>query len=207
VPPRRDDGDHADAAVEGAPHLVVGDGAPLGEPVEDGGRSQLAASTVRGEAVRQHPRGRLPGRPPPVTWQNRVDLDLVDQREAVGRVDAGRLEQRLAERTVEPVAAREVEVADDAPDQAVAVAVRARTTAIATSTSPARTRSGPRMGPGRRRRPRTPRGRTRRRPSSPGCSAVSPPTSAQPASAQPSAMPRTRRRPGPGRACRRRRSR
>jgi hypothetical protein len=53
-----------------------------------------------------------------------VDLDLLEQGEAVPGVDAGRFEQRRAERTVEPVVRVEVEPGDDAPDEAVAVAVR-----------------------------------------------------------------------------------
>jgi hypothetical protein len=75
--------------------------------VKIAGQVHDVVSTRRPEPVGQHAR-QVAGQPAAGDVAERVDLDLVDEGEARPRVDAGRLEQHLAERPVETVRLGEV---------------------------------------------------------------------------------------------------
>ena len=135
-----------------------------------------AAPTCRGRARPSSPSGTtravLPASPPPVMCAKactRSTPSSRDQRQAVAGVDAGRLEQLLAQRPVQPGRGGvQVEAggAHDPADQRVAVGVEARTTPSRSRRRRRATRSGPEDGVGLdHARPRSRRGRTRRRPS------------------------------------------
>ena len=164
-------------------HRLRGPGRPV-----DGGR----------QVRRQHP-GQVRRQPAAGDVAERVHLDAVAGRSAPGSRGRRSGSARAARR---PAAGRARGPRGPAPSrpgveqhvahQRVAVGVQPAGDAIATSTSPV---ADPvrRRAAGRPRRHRSPAPATSYSsgPSSPGCSAVSPPTSAQPASTQPSAIPLT----------------
>ena len=187
-----------DAHVEGALELVLGDRRRPAAPAPNTGCGVQLPRSTRADRCAGSTRARFAASPPPVTWLIAcTSTPAVDQRQAVERRRSG--SARAARR---PAAGRAPAprgpapsrpgVEQHVPHQRVAVGVQPATT----PSRPARRRRGPGPAPssrvglddaGRRRRRR----RTRPAPSRPGCSAVSPPTSAQPASTQPSAMPLT----------------
>ena len=196
----RDDGDQADAAVEGLQHLGLGDAGPR----RAASRRPAAAPRRRGRSRRRGPSGRTRGRfsvsPPPVMCASAAHpAGARAPRSAGAHVDAGRrraaprraCRRRRGEGASQPSPAR----LDDPAHQAEAVrmhAARGEPEQHVAGGDPARQRR--RRAPSRR--PRSPRGRSRRAAYIPGISAVSPPTSAAPASAQPAAMPSITRRGG-----------
>ena len=192
---RGDRRDHADAAVERP--LGLRRAARRAPPAA--GRPP-AAPRCCGRAPPSSPSGTtravLPASPPPVMWAKactRVDAELVDQGQAVAGVDAGGLEQLLAQRPVQPgrgARSRSSAGGGHHPaHQRVAVGVepgRRHGDHRRRRRAPARARGRRRPRP---RRPPSRRGRTRRRPSG-------------------RRARRSRRRPGPRRpGCSRRRCR
>ncbi len=190
----RHDGDHADAHVERLLHLGALDPAALGDHARTPARASMCRGPPRRPARAGCTRSRLLASPPPVMCAERADLGLGGQRQAVLGVDAGRLEQLLAQRAAElldmpvqrasgrcpaaPCRASEYPL-ECRPDEPIADHHVA-------GPDPVRARARRRP---RRRRRRWRRGRSRSGAIRPGCSAVSPPSSAQPARTQPSAMP------------------
>ena len=151
----------------------------------DGAEGSHVARSIRTSQEAGITRARLLARPPPVTWLNACTSTVVDQRQAVAGVDPGGLEQLLAQGAAE---LRDVAVQRPAGCRRAARGGPASSRWSAGRTTPGRAP--------RRRRARAPAPRIwsasttpvaapatsySSGPSRPGCSAVSPPTSAQPA--------------------------
>ncbi len=190
---RRNDDHHADAAVEDAMHLVVGDVALRLQPVEDRRPRPACACKARLYVIGQHPR-HVEHEPAAGDVRHALDAHALRQREHRLHVDARRGEQRVAERG-RRAANRTAGAGRRSRRRRCGGSAKSRSSADR-STRCRATRSPAAMFAAvddrrsfRRRRRRIPRGRTRRRETCPGCSAVSPPISAQPASSQPCAMP------------------
>ena len=184
---------HPDTEVEGRLEVDRRDPTEPGDEPEDRRRRPGRAVEPRSRPGGST-RARLAASPPPVTWPSRGPRPAPIRARQSRRVDPGRLQQFLAERPTEVVHRR-----GRAPSlrgrrrayQRVAVGVQARR----------RHRDG-HVACSDPVRPEDPRPRSTTPvaapamsysagSSSPGCSAVSPPTSAQPAATQASAMPLT----------------
>ena len=128
---RGDDGDHANAHVEGLLHLRQGDLAHGSDGAEDLGRGPGRAVDLSGEALRDDAlevaRETAAG-----DVAERGDLALGGERQAVQRVDLGRLEEFLAEGAAElfhvAVERQASLVKQDVAGQRVAVGVQSRRT-------------------------------------------------------------------------------
>ena len=181
---------HADAAVEHPKHLLRRDPALPGEPPEHR-RHRPVGPQRRPEPVRQDPR-QVARQSAAGDVRRRLEQTGAMQRQQRADIDPRRRQQRLAQdrmgverRRVAPAQPR-IRRPPDGP-------ARIRWNAPPNSPAPAprrpRRRRAAAAGRARRRPRRSRRGRSRLPAYIPGISAVSPPTRAQPACRQPSAMP------------------
>jgi hypothetical protein len=95
--PRRDDDDHADAAVEHAVHLGVGDVASAPEPIEDRRLGPVPGIDARGDVVGKHPMHVLQ-QAAARDVRHALDIDTLHRRQHRLHVNPRGLEQRCAER-------------------------------------------------------------------------------------------------------------
>src|SRR3569833_3723642 len=87
---RRDDDDHADAAVEGAQHFLRRDVADLGQPAEHRRRVGLGQVYARAETLRQHARNVVGEAAAGDVGEALDRAGFADRGEAGFHIDAGR---------------------------------------------------------------------------------------------------------------------
>ncbi len=184
---------HADAAVEHPQHLAGRDAAGARPAsANTGGTGHARASSTALRAVGQHAR-QVAGQAAAGDVRRRLQQPGAVQRQQRTDVDPRRRHQRLAEALPRSPNGAGVGPAEAArrhhpAHQGEAVGMHAGGAPAPAPRRPARRRAAAARR-ARRRRRRSRRGRSRPPAYMPGISAVSPPTRAQPASRQPSAMP------------------
>ena len=92
-----DDGNHSDAAIEDAQHLVVRHVALLLEPLKHGRKRPARTIDARGELVLQHAR-HVPDETSAGDVREALDRDALHEREDGAHVDARRREKQIGER-------------------------------------------------------------------------------------------------------------
>ena len=197
-------GDHAQALVERPLALGEGDSAELADQAEDRRRRPGRPHDLPVHSGGQDP-GDVGGDPAPGDVRHRVHPTGGDQVQDVERVDPGRLEQLLAEGPTElghvAVQGPSGPVEQHVAGQRVAVRVQPAGGHRRPGRRPSRTRSGPRSSSASTTPVPAPATSYSSGASSPGCSAVSPPTRATPRGGSPRRC-RSRSRPrARGRRC------